>query len=98
MHARVVKFEGADSEKLQESIANIKEQAASGPPEGVPAKSMLLLTNGDEGNTLVIALFETESDLKQGHETLNSMNPPVEGGMGNRVSVELYEVALEMEA
>lgn len=98
MHARVAKFEGAEPEKLQESIDNIKERSASGPPEGVPAKSFLLLANHEEGNTLAISLFDNEDDLKQGHETLNSMSPPIEGGMGKRASVELYEVAVQLEA
>ena len=31
-------------------------------------------------------------------ETLNSMSPPVEGGMGSRASVEMYEVAVQVEA
>ncbi len=37
MHARVAKFEGADSDQLQETVANIKERAQSGPPVGVAA-------------------------------------------------------------
>jgi hypothetical protein len=98
MHARVAKFEGAESEKLKESLDNIKEQAAGGPPEGVPAKQLMILANHEEGNTLVIALFDNEADMNQGHETLNSMSPPIEGGMGNRASVELYEVAVHLEA
>lgn len=98
MHARVAKFEGAESDKLKESIDNIKERAASGPPEGVPAKQLMVLANHEEGNTLVISLFDNEDDLKQGHETLNSMSPPIEGGMGKRADVELYEVAVHLEA
>lgn len=98
MHARVARFEGAEPEKLRETVGQIHEQAASGPPEGVPAKSFLMLTNPDDGKTLAITLFETEADMKQGDEVLSAMDPPVTSGMGRRASVEMYEVSLQMEA
>ena len=44
---------------------------------------------------LLIGLFETEEDLKTGHETLNSMDPPG-AGMGNRTSVDMYEVGVDI--
>ena len=38
MYARVATFEGADVETQKSVIENIRAQAESGPPEGVPAK------------------------------------------------------------
>ena len=98
MHARVAKFEGVEAEKLRETVSEMKQRAESGPPEGVPATGFLLLANPDEGHTLAISLFETEADLQKGHETLSAMDPPVDGGMGKRTSIELYEVAVKLEA
>jgi hypothetical protein len=97
MYARVVRWEGAEAEPLKESAARIREDAASGPPEGVPAKGLLILQDPEAGRAMAIALFETEDDYREGDETLNSMSPPGEG-MGHRVSVEKYEVAVQLDA
>jgi hypothetical protein len=95
MYARVARFEGAGAEAIRTTAEDIKGRAATGPPEGVPAKAFLLLTDPDGGRTLAISLFETEEDLRTGDETLNSMSPPGDG-MGRRSSVEMYEVAVDV--
>ncbi len=99
MLARVARWEGADAATLERSVAQIREEneAQGGPPPGVPAKRLLLLHDGGAGKAVAIAFFENEEDYRQGDETLNSMTPPG-GGMGERVAVERYEVALEIEA
>ena len=97
MYARVVRFEGADAETLEKTASEIRSESDAGPPEGVPAKEMLLLNDGESGRSLAIIMFETAEDYEQGHQTLESMSPPGEG-MGQRVSVEKYEVAVRVEA
>jgi hypothetical protein len=99
MYARVVRWEGAEAEALKRSASEIRSQAESeeGPPEGVPAKGLLILNDVENGRSLAITLFETEDDYREGDETLNSMSPPDEG-FGRRVSVEKYEVAVQLEA
>lgn len=97
MYARVARWEGADAETLKRSAGEISANAESGPPEGVPAKGLLLLHDLEGGRAMAISLFETEEDYRQGDETLNSMSPPGDG-MGTRVGVDKYEVALELEA
>jgi hypothetical protein len=96
VYARVARWEGADAEALERTAAEIRSQADSGPPEGVPAKRFLLLNDGEGGRSMAITLFETEEDYRQGDETLSSMSPPADG-MGKRVSVEKYEVAVQLE-
>ncbi len=97
MYARVVRWEGADAETLDRTAAEIRKRAAEeGPPEGVPAKGLLLLNDGESGRSMAISMFETEEDYRQGDETLSSMDPPGEG-MGRRIAVEKYEVAAEIE-
>jgi hypothetical protein len=99
MYARVVRWEGADAESLERTASEIRSRAESqgGPPEGVPSKGLLILNDGENGRALGISFFETEDDYREGDETLNSMSPPDEG-FGRRVSVEKYEVAVQLEA
>jgi hypothetical protein len=99
MYARVVRWEGANAEAMRATTAEIRSRAdkEGGPPEGVPAKSFLLLNDFEAGNSVAITLFETEEDYEQGDRTLNSMDPPGQG-MGRRVAVERYEVAAQLEA
>ena len=97
MYARVVRFEGAEADALEQSASQIRSDADSGPPEGVPAKEFLLLTDKDGGRALAVMLFESEDDYHQGDQTLNSMDPPGPG-MGQRVAVEKYEVGAQLKA
>jgi len=97
MYARVVRFEGADAAALEETASQIRSEADAGPPPGVPAKQFLLLNDKENGRSLAVMLFETEDDYKQGHETLESMDPPGPG-MGQRVAVEKYEVGAQLQA
>lgn len=99
MYARVARWEGSDAESLERTASEIRNRAESegGPPEGVPAKGLLLLADKESGRSMAISLFETEDDYRKGDETLNSMSPPADG-MGKRVGVEKYEVAVQLEA
>jgi hypothetical protein len=94
MYARVARWEGAEPEAARSTAEAINADVASGPPEGVPAKGFMLLLDPDNGRTLAVALFDTEEDLRQGDEVLNSMNPPGEG-MGRRTAVEMYEIEVD---
>lgn len=94
MYARVGKWEGGDARAIQEAADRISSQ--DGPPEGLPAKRLLMLSDESTGNVLMIPFFETEDDLKQGDETLKGMNPP--GDIGELKSVEMYEVKLDLQA
>lgn len=98
MYARVARWEGAGAEELERTAAEIRRQADEdgGPPEGVPSKALLMLTDPENGRAMAIVMFETEEDYRRGDETLNAMSPPGEG-MGRRVSVERYEVAVQLE-
>jgi hypothetical protein len=98
MNARVATFEGGDPGQVRKMVEEINRQSAAGPPEGVPAVGLLVLHKPAEGKVLAISLFENEEDLRQGDATLNSMDPPVTGGMGRRASVEMYEVGVKIDA
>jgi hypothetical protein len=92
-HLRVARFE-ADAASLDALVAEISSH--EGPPEGVPAKSIMVLADRAAGKVVVVVRFGSEEDLKKGAVTLESMNPP-ESGM-RRVSVDSYEVVLERDA
>lgn len=97
MYARVATFTGGDGAKAAAEIRE-RNETEGGPPPGVPAKKLLIL-NGADDKTLAIAFFESEDDYRQGDETLNSMSPPSgENTMGERASVEKFEVVLELDA
>jgi hypothetical protein len=95
MYARVARFEGGEADALREVAQEIGSRAASGPPEGVPAKGFLLLLDPENGRSLGISLFETQEDLRKGDEALNSMSPE-RPDAGRRSSVETYEVAVDV--
>jgi hypothetical protein len=96
MHARVATFDGGDPDQVRDVVKEIEQQSQSGPPEGVPAVGFLLLHH--EGKVIAISLFESEADLQEGDATLNSMDPPVPGGLGQRTSVEAYQVGVKLDA
>ena len=97
MHARVARFEGGEPDAIRENVREIASRAESGPPEGVPAKGFLLLVDPENGRGLGISLYDTEEDMRKGHEVLDSMSPP-SGDMGQRASVEMYEVGVDVRA
>ena len=95
MYARVAKWEGAAGDALRETAEEMRSQAASGPPPGVPAKGFMMLIDPDSGRSIALALFETEEDMRKGDETLNTMSPS-RTDVGSRTSVEMYEVAIDV--
>jgi hypothetical protein len=91
---RVVTFE-ADDAALDAMLSEIS--ASDGPPEGIPAKRITVLADRDAGKVVVAVRFDSKEDLRTGAATLEAMTPPT-GGNLRRVSVDEYEIALEMEA
>lgn len=89
--ARVVEFEGVDSERIQQ----LKESIESGErPEGLPATEFLLLHDADAQKSVAIVFFDNEDDYRQGDATLSAM--PTDDTPGRRRSVAKYDVALRM--
>ncbi len=68
---------------MRASAAQINEDAASGPPEGLPASGLMVLIDPDGGRSMAITFFGSEEDRAKGHEVLEGMSPPGEG-MGSR--------------
>ncbi len=97
MHARVARWEGGAPEAVRAFAERVNADADSGPPEGIPAKGLLLLVDPDGGRSMAITLYETEADMRQADATFNQMSPG-DDAVGRRAAVEFYEVGAEMQA
>ena len=92
-YVRVANFEGDDA-ALDAMVKEIN--SAEGPPEGVPAKRITVLTNR-QGQIVIVIRFGSQEDLETGAATLDGMSPPDDAAM-RRVSVDTFEVVLERNA
>ncbi|HET7449471.1 MAG TPA: hypothetical protein VFJ78_02645 [Gaiellaceae bacterium] len=89
--ARVVEFEGVDSDRIQQ----LKQEVESGDrPEGLPATEFVLLYDADAQKSVAIVFFENEDDYRQGDATLSAM--PTGDTPGRRSAVSKYEVAIRV--
>ena len=89
--ARVVTFEGVGRDRIEEMRRDMEGEA---PPEGLPAKEMIVLHDADAERSVVVVFFETEDDYRQGDAVLSAM--PTGDTPGRRVSVEKYEVPIRV--
>jgi hypothetical protein len=89
--ARVVSFEGVDSER----IAAMKEEIESGDrPDDVPATEMIMLHDPSTNTALGVLFFDSESDYATADAVLDAM--PAADTPGKRTSVTKYEVVARM--
>ena len=89
--ARVVSFDGVTQDRIQEMQSELRDSV---PPEGLPAKEIVVLHDPDAEKSLVILFFDSEEDYRQGDETLNAM--PAGDTPGQRSGVAKYDVAVRM--
>ena len=95
MYARVARWEGSDPPAVRDMAEDVKKQAAAVAPEGVPAIGGTLLIDAENGNSMAIMLFESEEQMRRAHELLDAQPSPRDTG-GRRVSVEMFEVAVDV--
>jgi hypothetical protein len=107
MYARVARFEGIDSSRIDDQIAEMRKQMTAsrngdmpeGTPEGVKTlmdtvTRFVQLVDGDNGIGIGISFAENEEDIRRADEALNEMSPGE--GEGRRAgSAEIYEVMLD---
>jgi hypothetical protein len=94
--ARVVTFEGGTPEGLGAAVEQVQSdmRERGGPPEGVKSTGMTFLVDRDGGRAMFVGLFANEDDLRSSEAALNAMDPPE--GMGQRSSVDVYEVGADV--
>ena len=106
MYARIARFEGIDASRIDEQVAQMKQQMAgarsgelpAGAPEQVrtlmdTVKRFVELVDRESGTSLGIAFCETEEDMQRADAALDEMSPA--GGEGRRTSKDVYEVVLD---
>jgi hypothetical protein len=107
MYARVARFEGLDPSRIDEQVAEMKQQMAAGRtgelPEGAPEEARTLmetvtrwvqLVDRDKRTAVGIAFSESEESVRRADEALNTMSPG--RGQGRRTgAAEIYEVVID---
>ena len=89
--ARVVTFDGVDSDRIQQ----MKQEMSEGDrPDDIPATEVIVLHDPDASKSVAIVFFDNEDDYKRGDEALNAM--PTTDTPGQRTSVAKYDVAIRM--
>jgi hypothetical protein len=91
MYVRVVRFTDVTAERVQELVGRIEE--ADGPPPGVPTTGLQLLFDQSQGTAVVVQLFDTAEDMRQGDEAFGAMDPS--DTPGTRASVDRCELKLD---
>jgi hypothetical protein len=87
--ARVVSFEGVDSNRIQE----LKQRIEAGDrPDDLPATEMMVLHDPESQTSLAIVFFDNEEDYARGDATLSAM--PTGDTPGQRTGVKKYDVAV----
>jgi hypothetical protein len=89
--ARVVAFDGVDSERMEEMQ---RDMQGNERPEGVPAKEIVVLHDPEAEKSLVILFFDNDDDYARGDAALTAM--PAGETPGRRASVTKYNVAFRM--
>jgi hypothetical protein len=109
MYIRIARFEGVQPETIDSQIEEVRQRiqegrqlVASGQAEGPEAEGMravkraMMLVDRQGGRGAAVSFADTEEDIMKVHAWMNSMSPAAGGGQ--RVSVEIYEVAIDEQA
>jgi hypothetical protein len=91
MYARVVRFTDVDPDHLAGRLS--ETEGREGPPVDIPAKSVQILHDGDQGTAVVIQLFESADDMAAAEGPLDSMDPAETPG--TRASIDRCEIKAE---
>jgi hypothetical protein len=94
MYVRVVRFTGVDAGRMDELLSRIKE--SDGPPEGIPTTGLRILLDEAQGTAVVEQYFDTADDMEVGARAFSDMDAGETPG--NRASVDMCEVKLELTA
>ena len=94
MYVRVVRFTDVNAERMERSLARIKE--SDGPPPGVPTTGLKIMFDEGERTAVVLQNFATAEDMSAGAQAFSAMD--TSETPGTRVAVDMCELKLELEA
>jgi len=89
--ARVVTFDGVSKDRMEQMKREMDEGQA---PEGFPPAELIALHDPETERSLVVVIFDNESDYQKGDEILSAM--PAADTPGQRTSVTKHDVAIRM--
>ena len=92
MFVRVVRFTDVSPERLEHLLGRIDE--SEGPPPGVPATGLRILSDADQGTAVVLQTFDSAEDMAAAEAAFDSMD--ASETPGTRVSVDRCEVRREL--
>jgi hypothetical protein len=91
MYTRVVRFTDVTPDRVQELVGRIND--SDGPPPGVPATGIQMLFDPAQNTAIVLQLFDSADDMRQGDAAFGAMDPAETPG--TRASVDMCELKLE---
>ena len=99
MWVRIARFEAAEDnwdERIEEIGRRMRGDDPGSPMAQHPGlvKRAMMLVDRENGRGAGILFCETQDDVRRLDEAMGQMNPPAGGG--TRVSVEMYEVAVDV--
>lgn len=94
MYVRVVRFTDVNAERMKALLARIEE--SDGPPPGVPATRLTILSDETQSTAVVLQYFATAEDMRAGDRAFSAMDASETPGV--RASVDMCELMLEREA
>jgi hypothetical protein len=92
MYVRVVRFTDVSPERMQNIAEQINE--TDGPPEGVPSTGLQVLYDESQGTAVVLQLFDSAADMREGDKAFSAMDPSETPG--TRTSVDMCEQKLDL--
>jgi len=93
MYVRVVRFTDVSAERLEKTLARIKE--SDGPPPGVPATGLKVLFDEEQGTAVVLQSFATAEDMEAAAKVMTAMD--ASDTPGARASVDACELKLKLD-
>jgi hypothetical protein len=94
MYVRAVRFTGVTKDRVDRVIDEVT--ASDGPPPGIPATGLKLMFDAAQGTAVVLQYFNTAEDMEAGAKEFAAMDPSETPG--TRVSVDMCELSLDLEA
>ena len=93
MYVRVVRFTDVNAERMEALLTRVKE--SDGPPPGVRATNITILSDEVQGTAVVLQYFATAQDMEAGAKVMEAMD--ASETPGTRASVDATELKLGLE-
>jgi hypothetical protein len=94
MYVRVVRFTDVSADRIETVLGQINE--SDGPPPGVAATRLQILSDAEQGTAVVLQYFDTADDLRAAARVFEAMD--ASETPGTRVSIDNCEETLDITA